>query len=123
MEESSDSSFVENVYFELSVSIIAIETTVRIEELFSLFVNFGSTYGGVISQFVKRNVGKNEKWWYSQMRKSLARFPDFQDGVSTRAVAEHRDHPVSLNVDREGPTLWPMEEIGLGLRRTLRRVG
>ena len=45
MEESSDSSFVDNVYFEVSVSKIAIETTVRIEERFSVIVKFGSRYG------------------------------------------------------------------------------
>ena len=42
--------------------------------------------------------------------------------VLRRAVAERWDHRVDLNVDQEGPTLWPMEGSGLGLRRTLRRV-
>ena len=124
MEESSDSSFVDNVYFEVSVSKIAIETTVRIEELFSSIVKFGPRYGGVTSQFVKfNNAGKMEKPWYSRTRKSLPSSHDFQGSASTSAVAERRDHPVFLNVHRGDPTLWPMEGMGLRLRRTLRRVG
>ena len=124
MKESSDSSFVDNVYFEVSVSKIAIETTVRIEELFSSIVKLGPRYGGVTSQFVKfNNPGKMEKPWYSRTRKSLPSFHDFQGSASTSAVAERRDHPVFLNVHRGDPTLWPMEGMGLRLRRTLRRVG
>ena len=51
-------------------------------------------------------------------------FQDFtiSKAVLRRAVAERWDHRVDLNVDQEGPTLWPMEGSGLGLRRTLRRV-
>ena len=45
-----------------------------------------------------------------------------QGSAPMHTVAKCWHHRVSLNVDREGPTLWPMDRSGLGLRRTLRRV-
>ena len=105
------------------MSEIAIEKSVRIEEPLPFICEIWVKILRRHLAIVKKKTQNNRETLLFLNAEFLPRFHVVQGSASTRTVVERRDHPVSLNVDRGGPTLWPMEGMGLGLRKTLRRVG